>query len=77
MNELTPTTKAERDGFIADTQPDEYLFVKRLIADIDRRDALLRRIVEWDGKPPSSPDGSYRALAIIIADARKLLEDSQ
>lgn len=63
MSELKPTTKAERDS---------KEFIYRLITDIDRRDVLLRRLVEWWEDESSAEDAE-----MIVADARKLLEDSQ
>lgn len=76
MSELRPTTKNDRmyiyNLYRDDSSIEAQKFL-RLIADIDRRDAILRRLVECDEHERSSY-GFLRRVNLIIADARKELD---
>lgn len=71
MTDLKPTTRAERaaikDYYAADdgSLPRD---VDRLIADIERADAILKRVEEW------YTQHGYMALFAIQADAKRLRE---
>lgn len=79
MSDLKPTTRDERVQWWADlatrsgTPRSEIERWHRLIADIDRRDAILRRLVEWWDHPNSFDMDIHP----IVKDAAKELEESQ
>lgn len=71
MTDLKPTTRAERKLWAETMEPPgdpHEKMIRRLIADLERADAILERMEEW------YTQHGYMALFAIQVDAKRLRE---